>query len=240
MHTNFLTTAAALSNHDLLGRLSLLAHKEREATVELVAHLAILETRSALYLAEGYGSLFGYCTQALALSEDAACNRIEAARACREFPQILDLLVAGKMSLTSVRLLRKHLTTENHRALLARAENKSRREIEALVAELAPRPDAPSLIRKLPTVRMETTAAATGEDLVSAPAPVASPMAAPPPPPRPAPHPVVEALAPQRYACSSRSARKLKRSFVGYKRCCAARSRTAIPGPSSTAQSPCC
>jgi hypothetical protein len=54
------------------------------------------------------------------------------------------------MSLTSVRLLRRHLTPENHEAVLARAHGRSRREIEALVAELAPRPDVPSVVRKLP------------------------------------------------------------------------------------------
>ena len=150
MQSNILTLAASLSDDDLLARLRALARKEREASAELVAHLAELDTRAALYAADGYGSLFSYCTQALRLSEDAACNRIEAARVCRQYPCVLELLAAGALSLTSVRLLGRHLTAENHRAVLARAENKSRREIEALVAELAPRPDVPSLVRKLP------------------------------------------------------------------------------------------
>jgi len=127
-----------------------LAGKEREASVELVAHLAALDSRPALYAAQGYGSLFTYCTQALRLSEDAACNRIEAARACRRFPQILELLASGSLTLTSVRLLGRHLTAENHQTVVAKAKNGSRHEIEALVAELAPRPDLPSAVRKLP------------------------------------------------------------------------------------------
>jgi hypothetical protein len=73
----------------------------------------------------------------LRLSEDAACNRIEAARACRRFPQILDLLAAGALTLSSVRLLGRHLTAENHQAVLARAAGKSRREIDALAAPAA-------------------------------------------------------------------------------------------------------
>lgn len=92
MKTNSLVTASALSDQDLLARLEGLARNEREASAELVAHLAVLDVRPALYAAEGYGSLFSYCTQALRLSEDAACNRIEAARACRRFPLILELL----------------------------------------------------------------------------------------------------------------------------------------------------
>jgi hypothetical protein len=114
-----------------------------------VAHLAALDSRAMLYAAHGYGSLFRYCTQALRLSEDAACNRIDAARACRRFPLILDLLASGSLSLTSVRLLGPHLTAENHESVLAKATNKTRREIEALLAELAPRPDLPSTVRRV-------------------------------------------------------------------------------------------
>src|SRR6266849_551867 len=114
MNTNFLTTAAALSDQDLLASLSALAGREREASVELVAHLAALDARPSVYLAQGFGSLHTYCTQALRLSEDAASNRIGAARACGRFPVILDLLASGEMTLTSVRLLGRHLTPENH------------------------------------------------------------------------------------------------------------------------------
>jgi hypothetical protein len=60
-----------------------------------------------------------YCTQALWLSEDAACSRIEAARVCRRFPIIVELLASRELTLTAVRLLRRHLTRENHQAVLA-------------------------------------------------------------------------------------------------------------------------
>src|SRR5438552_18199538 len=146
MKTNLLALAAALPDQDLLARIDVLALSEREASADLVAHLAALDTRPALYAAKGYGSLFSYCTRVLGLSEDAACSRIEAARACRRFPVILDLLASGAMTLTSAR----HLTTENHQAVLARARGRRRREIESLIAELAPRPDVPTTVRKLP------------------------------------------------------------------------------------------
>jgi len=42
-----------------------------------------------------------YCTQALRLSEDAACTRIDVARTCRRFPAILDLLASGEVTLTT-------------------------------------------------------------------------------------------------------------------------------------------
>jgi hypothetical protein len=161
METNILATAAALTDPELLARLDALAGNEREASVELVAHLAALDTRPAVYARQGDGSLFGYCTQALRLSEDAACNRIAAARACRRFPVILDILASGSMSLTSVRLLGPLLTPENHHAVLAKASGRSRRVIEALVAALAPRPDVPTSVRRLPAPTLTRYSPAT-------------------------------------------------------------------------------
>ncbi len=200
MKTNILVSAAALSDRDLLARLEALAVKEREASVDLVAHLAELDSRPALYAAQGYGSLFSYCTQALRLSEDAACTRIEAARACRRFPLILELLASGSLSLTSVRLLGRHLTAENHQSVLGKARNRTRREIEALVAELAPRPDIPSAVRKLPCPKIASP--------LSTPPSVGAALAIEQVTPDPqvktsvpsaTPRPIVQASAPERY-----------------------------------------
>ena len=207
MNTNILALASGLSDHDLLTRLLALAGKEREASVELVAHLAELDSRPSAYAAKGYGSLFGYCTEALRLSEDAACTRIYAARACRRFPAILDALLSGEMSLTSVRMLSPHLTPQNHEAVLARARSRSRREIEALVAELAPRPDVPSSVRKLPAVPptpaiLSTPAAAAavtqGQMALTVPSEPAPPIGAPPPV-LPARRPIIETTSPERF-----------------------------------------
>src|SRR5712691_8932988 len=181
MNTNILALASNLSDHDLLARIGVLAGREREATVELVAHLAVLDARPTLFAAQGHGSLFTYCTEVLRLSEDATCNRIQAARACRDFPVIFEALASGAMSLTSVRMLRPHLTPENHEAVLARACGRSRRAIEALIAELAPRPDVPSSVRKLPTATPARTlvpAATSPATRVEAPT-LASPEPAP-------------------------------------------------------------
>jgi hypothetical protein len=206
MNTNFLAVASGLSDHDLLARIPALAGKEREASVELVAHLAELDTRSSLYAAHGYGSLFAYCTEVLRLSEDAACSRIYAARACRRFPVILDALASGTLSLTSIRMLNPYLTPDNHQAVLARASGRSRREIEALVVELAPRPDVPSSVRKLPGVTPAAPAPLsatpppavdtrlTAEVASGSASPTSS--AAPIPPVR---RPIVETTSPERY-----------------------------------------
>ena len=64
----------------------------------------------------------------------------------------LDRLASGELTLTAVGLLRKHLTPENHIALLDRARHKSTRDVERMVAELAPRPDVAPMVRRLPAV----------------------------------------------------------------------------------------
>ena len=196
MNTNVFATAAALSDHDLLVRLSTLAGRERDTLAELLAHLATLDERAAVYEARGYGSLYAYCTQALRFSEDAACNRIEAARVCRRFPAIVELIASGEMSLASVRRLGRHLTAENYRVVLSKAKGRTREEIEGLVATLAPQPDARSLVRKLPTPTMYAPPRTAPPATTDAPELFTTTASAAPPP---APRPTVKPTAPERY-----------------------------------------
>jgi hypothetical protein len=199
MKTNILATADAVPDRDLLARLEMLAGRERESLVDVVAHLATLDRRPALYAARDYGSLFSYCTEALRLSEDAACTRIDAARTCRRFPVILDLLASGEVTLTTVRLLGRHLSPENHETVLARAKGRTRQQIDMLVAELAPRPDVPSSVRRLPAVTAPTFATAAAPAAI---APSSEPAAVAGPSPAaflPVPRPIVQPTAPERY-----------------------------------------
>ena len=66
-----LASLRRLSDADLVARVKDLAARERGAMAPLVAHLAELDTRD-LHLRSGYGSLFVYCRDALALSEHEA------------------------------------------------------------------------------------------------------------------------------------------------------------------------
>jgi 5-methylcytosine-specific restriction endonuclease McrA len=63
---------------------------------------------------------------------------------------ILKLVASGDLTLTTVAMLRPHLTAENHEGLLEAARNKSKRDVELQIARLAPKPDAPAMIRRLP------------------------------------------------------------------------------------------
>lgn len=178
-----LASLTRLSGADLLAEVARLAAREREATAALIAHLAELDARR-LYLTEGCASLFTYCTQVLHLSEHAAYGRIEAARAARRYPVLLERLADGSVTLTTVTLLAPHLTPENYRDLLDQARHKSRREVEALVAALRPQPPVPASVRQLPPPRPAPAAplrAAPAASLLLAPAapllPVPSPTA---------------------------------------------------------------
>ena len=179
--------ASRLSDADLLRRVVVLAGHEREATIELVSHLAELDARR-LHVAEGYGSLFAYCTGALRLAEHAAYNRIEAARLSRRFPAILDLLTDGSLNLSTARLLAPHLQPENFDSVVAQARGRSKREVETLVARLAPKPDLVSSVRKLPAPAQMAVESEAG----AAVAALAEPE-------HPTPRPVVAPLAPGRY-----------------------------------------
>ncbi len=122
---------------------------EQQATACLIAALAELDARR-LYLAEGCSSLFTYCTEVLHLSEHAAYLRIEAARAARKWPVIVELIADSSLHLTAVGLLAPHLTADNHRDVLESARHKSKRAVEEIVAALRPQPPVPSSVRKLP------------------------------------------------------------------------------------------
>jgi hypothetical protein len=144
--------ASRLSDTELTAAVKRLARCEREATVVLIAHLAEFDDRR-LYLAAGFSSMFTYCTEVLCLSEQAAFHRIQAARAARAFPLVLEMLGEGSLNLATVRLLAPHLTEANHEGLLAAASRKSKRAVEELVAKHFPQPDIASSIRKLVTIK---------------------------------------------------------------------------------------
>src|SRR5438552_18683227 len=152
MQTNILSTVARLCDRDLIDQVKRLAGCERDVTSELIAHLAEVEERG-LHQAEGFDSMFLYCRQILLLSEHAAYGRIEAARAARKFPIILEMLAEGSLNLTTVGLVGRHLTRDNYREVLAAAKARSKREVGELVARLHPQPDVPSSIRQLPKVK---------------------------------------------------------------------------------------
>ena len=92
--------------------------------------------------------MFAYCTQVLRLSEPDAYLRISAARAARKHPMLLRCAAAAAPERDRAVGASPH--GENREALFNRASHKSKRQIEELMAEIAPRPDVPSLMQRCP------------------------------------------------------------------------------------------
>jgi hypothetical protein len=189
----------SLSDDQLLSGLAGVAGQARRVEVDLVRHIAEVDIRR-LYLREACPSMFVYATRVLHLAEGEAFRRIRVARASRRHPVLLEMLADGRLHVSGIAVLVPILTAENRDWVLSRAVHKSKREIERLVAEVCPRPDAPSVMRRLPETPASPSPAATAElipgtPLDSSPAPVSA--AAPRTVPVPAP--VVEPLSPARY-----------------------------------------
>jgi hypothetical protein len=147
----------SIPDDELLHRLADLIGQSRRVEADVIAHIAEVEQRG-LYAHEAFPSMFVYCMTVLHLSEAEAYLRIAAARASREHPMLLTMLTDGRLHLTAIGLLTPHLTRENRDRLLERATHRSKRQIVELIAEIAPRPDVPASVRKLPERRMPSTA----------------------------------------------------------------------------------
>ena len=138
-----------LSDPALLHSLAQRASTEREATAELLADMAEVDSRQ-LFLPAGYPSMFEYCVKVLRFSGDEAYLRIKAARAARRFPAIFEALADGRLHLTAVVLLRPHLTEDTAAELLKAAIHKTKAEIEQLLAERYPKSDVLAWVASVP------------------------------------------------------------------------------------------
>lgn len=138
------------SDAELVVRLERMVCADRALSAQLIVHLGEVEERG-LYRERGYSSMYEYCVSALRMSDAEAYFRLHAARLARRFPMIVELLAAGDLNLTSINLLSGHLTEENCVQLIERARGKTKAQVKALLAEVAPQADVPARIRKLPS-----------------------------------------------------------------------------------------
>jgi hypothetical protein len=149
MSSDLAVALHSVPDDELLRRLGELVSQSRRVEADLVWHVGEVDDRR-LYAREAFPSMFAYCTGALHLSEAEAYLRITVARAARKHGVLLEMLRDGRLHLRGIVLLAPLLTQENRDSLLRRATHLSKREIEGLVAQLSPRPDVASGIRRLP------------------------------------------------------------------------------------------
>ena len=139
-----------LSDDELMASLHGLCVDARRLDARVVVHLVEVEERR-LHLRAACSSLFDFCVRRLRMSEGAAFRRIAAARLVRRFPSLLGHLESGAVHLSTLVMLREHLTESNVEELVAATSGKTKREVEELLARRAPRADVPATIRKLPS-----------------------------------------------------------------------------------------
>ncbi len=197
------TTLAALDNEALLAATNSLVAISNTTEVDLLLHLGEVDRRR-LY-AEGF-------------SKYAAFDRICVARLGRRHPSLLRHLAAGRLNLTSLRILSCVLSKEDCSAaraeeIAAQAFGLSTEDVAELAVALDPKPLLPDSARKLPSPPaspppppLELPLASPPSPVVAAPPPPSAPVAIAPEPTRPpsappAPELKVEAkpLAPDAY-----------------------------------------
>jgi hypothetical protein len=158
-----------ISNQEVLFRLERLSRTERKITHLVLWHINEVEIRK-LYLELGYDSVYQYLTKHLAYAENAAYDRLQAARVLKKNPAIaskieegslkLSQLVKVEQSLKQEQKAGKALSPENTQELLSKLENKSLFETEKILAcELNQTPKTQQKIKpqKDESVRLEIT-----------------------------------------------------------------------------------
>jgi RuvA, C-terminal domain len=126
-----------LADRILLHDLAALVARDRSTTATLLAHIGEVDARK-LYLPAARPSMYAYCVQELRLSEDSAYKRIQAARVVRQYPVAFEMLADGRLHLSAVCLLATHMNPGNASDLLLAAANKTKSEIEQLIAKRFP------------------------------------------------------------------------------------------------------
>ena len=157
-----------IADQKLLRGLDELVAKSRHSEADLLAYIAEVDHRK-LYLEQGCSSMFGYCTEVLHFSEAQASHRIHAARTARAYPVVFERIRKGELHVAGLSLLAPALTPKNHEELLELARHRSKRAIEVLLADRAPKPDVPARVRQLPEPRLAAGVPLPSEIARSAP-----------------------------------------------------------------------
>jgi len=131
-----------LSHRALLLDLRTSRGSEVRSTAVVLSRIAEVDARR-LYRDEGYPSMYEFLIHDLHYSEGAAYKRLYAARAAWKFPLLYLAVADGRLHLSGVVLLAKHLTESNVAEWVDAATHKTKAEIEQLIANRCPRPDLP-------------------------------------------------------------------------------------------------
>ena len=122
---------------DFSRRIASLLAEERNSLADFLVALADFD-RQRGWAALGYATLFQYLERELRLTSSVAARRMTAAGLVQRFPAVVAPLRDGRICMSVVYELAKALSPENAREVLPRFYGLSKREAEALVAQLKP------------------------------------------------------------------------------------------------------
>src|SRR5512134_1591757 len=142
------TDLSRRTDGELLREFSALVVKDRRSTSEMLAYVGEVQARR-LFSPAGYSSMYSYCVHELRMSEDVAWKRTRVARLARRFPVIFEMVADGRLHLSGLVTLFPYRNARDFAGLLEAAAHKTRAELELLLAQRFPRPDAPTIVRPL-------------------------------------------------------------------------------------------
>ncbi len=137
-----------LSDEELVKWLHVMCDKSCRLLARVLRYIGEVDRRR-MYLQSPYPTLFEFCVRRLGMSDGEAHRRTEAARLARKFPDLFGYVERGEIRLSTVLLLRNHLTSDNCSVLLPLVARKTQFEVQELLAKLFPQPDVVSTIENL-------------------------------------------------------------------------------------------
>lgn len=146
----------ALSDDELIASIRALVGDERRILFLILRHLQEVDDRR-LAPRRAYPSLFDFCVKDLHWAEGETAKRIQVSRKATSFPLLLRAIRRGELTLSAAALLAPHLTRENYAGLVRRSYWRPTREVEALVATLAPKPEPKERARFLGIISPPST-----------------------------------------------------------------------------------
>lgn len=124
-----------LSRTELVARVKTLAAQERRITVEILQHLAAIESRH-IHLEAGFSSLHEFCVKELGYSDGSAWRRVQAMRLMRQVPEVETQLASGTISMSvaaKVGCATQKKTIAEKRITLEKVAGMSERECERML-----------------------------------------------------------------------------------------------------------
>ncbi len=136
-----------MQEHALIVRIKALLAQEARLDVAMLETLAkVFDER--LWQRLGYPTSHDFCTKYLGMSEDTAWRRRKCADLMQRYSALVRPLIAGrKLTQTNLATIHKLVNDENAERLINEIVGKTKREVEAIVAREAPKPDVSSGVR---------------------------------------------------------------------------------------------